>query len=173
MRGANSADAPEDTRVKSRPPNWHCSIVERSSPSSPAKWHSMVMRPSVFSFTESAKRCQACEVMCSALWLFARRSTIVSPDAAVLLSAAALLSVAALPPPQAHRLSAVAKLKIAAIVLFILFSLRNSRVRTDFVLRSCDFILPQFQLLRKCKFLRNHCQFSANIKNARANFVQK
>ena len=98
---------------------------------------------------------------------------MVSPDAAVLLSAAALLSVAALPPPQAHRLSAVAKLKIAAIVLFILFSLRNSRVRTDFVLRSCDFILPQFQLLRKCKFLRNHCQFSANIKNARANFVQK
>lgn len=79
--------------------------------SSPAKWHSIVMRPSVFSFTESAKRWQACEVMCSALWLFARRSTMVSPDAAVLLSAAALLSVAALPPPQAHRLSAVAKLK--------------------------------------------------------------
>ena len=77
---------------------------------------------------------ETCEVMCSALWLFARRSTIVSPDAAVLLSAAALLSVAALPPPQAHRLSAVAKLKIAAIVLFILFSLRNFSCANGFCL---------------------------------------
>ena len=40
---------------------------------SPAKWHSMVMRPSVFSFTRSANIWQAWLVMCSALWLLARR----------------------------------------------------------------------------------------------------